>query len=107
MIGIIYCTFRMLTPHTLRLLYTSLVRPHLDYTWFVWQPYLLKNIRTLEAVQRRATRLLPYLAHLTCSDRLKSLNLPSLYYRRLRMDMIMTYKILHGFMDLPVRSGVM
>jgi len=58
MIGIIYRTFNMLTPHTLRLLYTSLVRPHLDFACVVWQPYLLKDIRALEAVQRRATRLL-------------------------------------------------
>jgi len=36
MIGIIYRTFHMLTPHTLRLLYTSLVRPHLDYACVVW-----------------------------------------------------------------------
>jgi len=64
MIGIIYRTFRMLTPHTLRLLYTSLVRPHLDYACVVWQPYFLKDIRALEAVQRRATRLLPTVTYL-------------------------------------------
>ena len=79
MIGIIHRTFHALTPHTLHLLYTSLVRPHLDYACVVWQPYLLKDIRALEAVQRRVTRLLPSLAHLTYSDRLKSLNLPFLY----------------------------
>jgi len=59
--------------YTLRLLYTSLVRPHLDYACVVWKSYLLKDIRALEAVQRRANRLLPNLAHLTYSDRLKSL----------------------------------
>jgi len=36
-----------------------------------------KDITALETVQRKATRLLQ-------SDRLKSLDLPSLYYRRLR-----------------------
>ena len=65
MIGIIYHTFHKLTPYTLRLLYTSLVRSHLDYACVVWQPYLLKDIRALEAVQRRATRLSPDIAHLT------------------------------------------
>ena len=49
-----------------------------------------------------ATRLSHNLAHLTYSDRLKYLNLPSLYYRRLRMDMIMTYKILHRLVDIPI-----
>jgi len=38
MIGITYRTFRMLTPHTLHLLYISLVRPHLDYACVAWQP---------------------------------------------------------------------
>jgi len=65
MIGIIYRTFHKLTPYTLHFLYTSLVRSHLDYTCVVWQPYLLKDIRALEAVQRRATRLSPDIAHLT------------------------------------------
>ena len=44
----------------------------------------------------------PNLAHLTYSDRLKYLNLPSLYYTRLRMDMIITYKILHRLVDIPI-----
>jgi len=68
MIGIIYCTFHALTPHTLRFLYTSLVRPILNYACVVWQSYLLKDIRKVEAVQRRATRFLPNLAHLTYTD---------------------------------------
>ena len=45
----------------------------------------------LEAVQRRVTRLVPNLAHLTYSDKPKPLNFPSLYCRRLRMDMIMAH----------------
>jgi len=69
--GIIYHTFHALTPNNLHLLYASLIRPIFDYTCVVWQPYLLKDIRTLEAVQRRATRLLPNLAHLTYTDRLE------------------------------------
>ena len=39
-------------------------------------------------------RLLPY------PERLRSLGLPSLYYRRRRGDMIVTFKILHGMVDL-------
>ena len=33
-------------------------------------------------------------------ERLSALNLPSLQYRRLRMDLIVTYKILHGTVHL-------
>ena len=37
----------------------------------------------------------------TYNDRLVTLNLPSLIYRRRRMDMIMMYKILHGLDGVP------
>jgi len=70
MIGIIYCTFHVLTLHTLCLLYISLVRPILDYACVVWQPYLLKGIRALEESYWIDIR---NLAHLTYTDILKSL----------------------------------
>ena len=36
--------------------YFSLVRPLLEYTSTVWEPYIQSNIKKLEMVQRRATR---------------------------------------------------
>jgi len=62
MIGIIYRTFHVFSPPTFHTLHTAMVRPHLDYAYAVWQPYL---IRALETVQRRATSLIPDLANLT------------------------------------------
>ena len=53
------------------------------------------NIRGLENVQRRATKLIPTLRNLSYPERLQSLNLPSLSYCRNRMDLIMAYKILN------------
>ena len=41
----------------LRLLYTTLIRPHLDYACVVWNPYQLGDIRALEQVQRCVTKL--------------------------------------------------
>ena len=38
--------------------------------------------------------------HQPYTDRLRHLKLPSLYYRRLRGDMIMTYQIVHAGVDL-------
>ena len=53
----------------------------------------------IENVQRRCTRQLPYLKDLSYPERLKKLNLPTLAYKRLRGDMIETYKIIKGLYD--------
>ncbi len=81
-------------------LYKSLVRPHLEYGNTVWYPKLKRVIRSLEAVQRRATRMIPEIARLTYQERLQQLKLPSLVYRRHRGDMLQVYKILHHEYDL-------
>ena len=94
MLGIVYQSFEHLTPTIFHMLYVfSLVRPHLDYASVVWNPHFLKDIRALEAVQRRATIMVPQFGTMTYVERLTFLNLPSLYYRCRRMDMIMKYKI--------------
>ncbi len=77
-------------------LYKSLVRPYLEYANDVWSPRLNRNIHALEAIQRRATKLIPHLSHLWYEDRLKRLKLPSLVYRRNRNDMIQVFKYLHN-----------
>ena len=96
LLGLIKRTFSYLEPQMLRLLCTTLIRPHLDYACVVWNPYQSGDIRALEQVQIRVTRACPTLFHLSYYDRLVALNLPSLQYRRQRMDMIMMYKILNG-----------
>ena len=64
------------------------VLPQLDYLSSVWNPHQLKDIRALENVQRCATRLIPSFKLVIYPDHLTSLNLPSLLYRRRRMDML-------------------
>ena len=94
-LGTIKRTFNSRDANLIRLLYTILVRPILDYSSTIWNPYQMGVIRELENVQRRATKLIPSLQNLTYSERLQNLNLSSLSYRRNRMDLIMTYKILN------------
>ena len=56
-------------------LYKSLVRSHLDFCDLIWFPVLKKHIRMIENVQRRATRILSALRHLSYSKRLQELNI--------------------------------
>ena len=85
-------------------IYKSIVRPLLEYATCVWSPYLKKDIRKLESVQRRATKLVKNICHLNYEDRLRSLGLPTLEYRRDRNDMIQVYKALHGIDDIDWMS---
>ena len=41
-----------------RVLYITLVKPHLLYCSPLWHPYLLSDIKLLETVQRRATKFI-------------------------------------------------
>ena len=38
-------------------LYTSMIRPHLEYAIQVWNPYQIGDIDIIEIVQRRASKI--------------------------------------------------
>ena len=76
------------------IIYTALVRPHLEYANQVWCPRLKKHIEAIENVQRRASKQIPGLSSLSYEDRLRKLKLPTLANRRSRGEMIELYKIL-------------
>ena len=58
-LGLLYRQFYNNTnPATLKQLYISLVRPHLEYAAQVWDPYLQGDINRLEAVQKFALKLI-------------------------------------------------
>ncbi len=80
----------------MRKLYTISVRPHLEFAMAACNPYAQMDIDKLESVQRRATRLVPALRHLAYEERLQQLKLTTLAQRRVRGDLIQTYKILHN-----------
>ncbi len=51
-------------------LYNGLVRLHLEYAVQLWSPHLAKDIAKLEAVQHRATKMIPSLRNKSYEERL-------------------------------------
>ena len=72
------------------------MRPHLEYAASEWSAYLSKDIKILESVQRRATKLVPCLIALYYEERLKWLGLSTLVDRGIRGDMIQYFKCVKG-----------
>ncbi len=69
-----------------------------------WLPHHAKDIAKSEAVQRRATKIIPSLRNKSYEERLARLNPFSLEKRRIRGKLVECFKILKGFTNVDANK---
>ena len=83
--------------------YLALVRPILEYSSTVWDPHLIKNINTIEKVQRRAARwVMSDYSQSSVTSMLDKLQWSTLHKRRYISRLQMFYKIIYHHLALEV-----
>ena len=85
----------------MKCMFVSKVRPLLEYNCEIFSPYTIRDIDHIENVQVRFTRKVRGMRGLCYNDRLLLLQLESLELRRIKRDLIFTYKIVHGLVNIP------
>lgn len=84
--------------------YKSRIRPILEYNCEVWSPYYLQDIDKIESVQRKLTKKIYGLFSIPYSERLRICDLEPLELRRMKRDLVLTYKIRHKLIGLNFDS---
>ena len=102
MLGLIHRSFQYIDNEMHYIpLYKALVGPHVEYASSVWSPFKLRDIKLIEGVQRRATRLSrDHRNEQYNISRLTTMGLPTLQYRRDKADMLHVFKILNRYEDI-------
>ena len=75
--------------------YTTYVRPLLEYCSIIWSPYLLQDINLIEKVQKRFTKRICKNRKASYFERLKFFDLESLEERRIKADLLETFKFMY------------
>ncbi|RNA44146.1 RNA-directed DNA polymerase from mobile element jockey-like [Brachionus plicatilis] len=92
--------FHAWNPQSFISLYTAFIRPHLEYATSVLNPHRRADVRIIENIQKRASKLVGRIRDRSYQDRLAILNLTTLESRRSRGDLISHYKITNGLLDV-------
>ena len=92
-LGMLKRTFRYRGADMWKKLYTSYVRPLLEFAIPVWNPHQIGDINILERIQHRATKIAHSLKRHEYDERCRILNLTPLKERRIRGDLIQKFKI--------------
>ena len=68
-LGLIRRSFQFLNRESMKLLFTDLVRPHLEFGYVAWAPRYQKDRQLIEGVLRRTTKIVPGFRDLDGSER--------------------------------------
>ena len=86
-------SFMSREPELWKKLYSTYIRPHLEFAAPAWNLYSKQDIDRVEKVQRRATKVSHNLKQFSYEKRLELLGLTKLEDRRRRGDCIQKYKL--------------
>jgi len=92
----IHLCFKGHTPEFYSCLFSTYVRPILESSSVIWNPCQLGDIEICEKVQRRFSKFVPGLYHLSYGERLEAMGLEPLELRRLYIDLANVFKLLNG-----------
>ena len=81
-------------------LFVSHIRPIMDYCSVLWNSDYLGNTRLLESIQRRWTREIAAVQHLSYEERIRTVRLYSVRGRMLRMEIVKIWKCFHAETEL-------
>jgi len=102
---LIFKSFQSRNPQLLFRASSVFVRPLLDYCSPIWAPVFKADINLIKRVQRRFTKRLLGLKDISYHDKLVTLdNADTLEVRRLKIDIIMRFKITHNLVALDFCS---
>jgi hypothetical protein len=87
MLGLMKITFEFYDEKIVKVIYLSFVRPNLKFASSVWNPHLKSDIKLLESVQHRPTKL-QNLKKMNYKEILKNFDLTDLHTRRTKRNFI-------------------
>ena len=104
-LGLLYRRFYGLaSQESLKQLYLSLVRPHMEYACQVWDPHLAKDKGALETVQKFACKLATSRWDDSYEELLRLIELKPLQDRRLELKLGLMFKLVHNLCFFPEGS---
>ena len=102
--GVFFRGFSSRHPSLMKKAFVTYIRPSLEFNTNIWNPSKKYLIDKLENIQRRFTKRVPSLSHLSYSERLRALELEPLELRRLHFDLIQYYKVLNNLTCIEPNS---